>query len=173
MKKNKVFSYVMTGALSLSILGGAGASVLAATNSSSSVSTVQQGTNAKASEDHTTEKKVKMIMDQLKSDLVELGVKIPERGDKGDLFANLDQATKKKTEAIMEKERAGTITREEAHVQLEKLGVKMPERGDKGDLFANLDEATKKKAEALIAKAKEQLAELGVDHLPFEKHKLN
>ncbi|MFB5193369.1 hypothetical protein ACE198_00410 [Neobacillus sp. KR4-4] len=38
------------------------------------------------------------------------------------MFSNLDEDTKAKAEVIMEKERAGTITREEAQTQLKKLG---------------------------------------------------
>ncbi|OCA92312.1 hypothetical protein [Pseudobacillus wudalianchiensis] len=222
MKTNRVLSYVMTGALSLSVLGGAGASVLAAAKPAATTAlAVQQVKKVKASADSATQKQVQEIMDKLKSDLSALGVKVPEKVGKRDMLANLDAATKKKAEAIMEKERAGTMTREEArtqleelgvkvpakdgredifanldeatkekakaimekehagtityekaHTQLEKLGVKLSEKDGREDLFANLDEATKKKAEDLVAKAKQQLADLGVDHFPFDGHKI-
>ncbi len=44
------------------------------------------------------------------------------------MFDNLDEATRDKVEAIMEQERVGAITREEAHAQLEALGIIIPEK---------------------------------------------
>ncbi|TDL71221.1 carbohydrate-binding domain-containing protein [Rhodococcus qingshengii] len=44
-------------------------------------------------------------------------------GNPGEMFSNLDDETKAKAQEIMEKERAGTITREEAQAQLEELGI--------------------------------------------------
>ena len=55
MKKNEVFSYVMTRVLSLGSLGGTGVSVLAATDSSASAA--EQRANVKASADSETQKK--------------------------------------------------------------------------------------------------------------------
>ncbi|MEC2076321.1 carbohydrate-binding domain-containing protein [Metabacillus fastidiosus] len=52
------------------------------------------------------------------------------RSEKGtppsDMFGDLDDETKEKAQAIMEKERAGTITREEAQAQLKELGIEFP-----------------------------------------------
>ena len=50
----------------------------------------------------------------------------PDGGNRGDMFSNLDDATKAKAQAILEKERAGTITREEAQAQLKELGIDFP-----------------------------------------------
>ncbi|MBO9131527.1 carbohydrate-binding domain-containing protein [Bacillus sp. 165] len=50
----------------------------------------------------------------------------PNGGTGGDMFSNLDDETKAKVEEIMEKEREGTITREEAQAQLKELGVEFP-----------------------------------------------
>lgn len=47
-------------------------------------------------------------------------------GNRGDMFSNLDEETKAKAQEIMEKERAGTITREEAQAQLAELGIDFP-----------------------------------------------
>ncbi|MDM5330005.1 carbohydrate-binding domain-containing protein [Neobacillus sp. CF12] len=47
-------------------------------------------------------------------------------GNRADMFSNLDEATRTKAQEIMEKERAGTITREEAQAQLAELGVDFP-----------------------------------------------
>jgi hypothetical protein len=44
-------------------------------------------------------------------------------GNRGDMFSNLDEETRTKVQEIMEKERTGTITREEAQAQLAELGV--------------------------------------------------
>jgi hypothetical protein len=52
------------------------------------------------------------------------GGQVPmDGGNRGDMFSNLDEETRTKAQEIMEKERAGTITREEAQVQLAELGV--------------------------------------------------
>jgi hypothetical protein len=47
-------------------------------------------------------------------------------GNRGDMFSNLDEDTKAMVQEIMEKERAGTITREEAQAQLKELGIDFP-----------------------------------------------
>jgi hypothetical protein len=52
------------------------------------------------------------------------GGKAPQDGgNRGDMFSNLDEETRTKAQEIMEKERAGTITREEAQAQLAELGI--------------------------------------------------
>lgn len=53
----------------------------------------------------------------------------PERGIPADMFADLDEATLEKVQTIMEQQRAGTITREEAQSQLAELGIEFPVRG--------------------------------------------
>ncbi|WP_458414788.1 carbohydrate-binding domain-containing protein [Schinkia sp. CFF1] len=50
-------------------------------------------------------------------------------GNPGDMFKNLDEATREKVKTIMEQERAGTITREEAQKKMAELGVEMPNKG--------------------------------------------
>ena len=50
-------------------------------------------------------------------------------GNPGDMFKDLDEVTMEKVRSIMEQERTGTITREEAQAQLTELGVNFPERG--------------------------------------------
>jgi ribonuclease BN (tRNA processing enzyme) len=167
MKKKKLSGYVMVGALSVGIIGGVGTSAFATT--SLETDTVKQTVG---SLDATTQEKVQTIKEELKAQLAKLGVTLPERGEKGERFANLDDETKAKAEAIIEKEKAGTITHEEAKAELQELGVTLPERGEKGDRFANLDDETKAKAEAIVEKekagtitheeAKAQLQELGV-----------
>jgi hypothetical protein len=167
---------VLTGALSVGMIGGVGTYALAATPDTNEVKQTVQALDA------ATQEKVQKIKEELKTQLAELGVTLPERANKGDRFANLDEETKAKAEAIMEQKKAGTITQEEAKTQLEALGVTLPERANKGDRFANLDEETKAKAEAIVEQkkagtitqeeAKTQLEALGVT-APKHGHKGN
>ncbi|MCM3787253.1 hypothetical protein M3221_02335 [Domibacillus indicus] len=161
--KKSVFNVVMTGALSLGVLGAASLPVFAASNSAL---------------DSSTQAKVDTIMSNLRTKLEAIGVDLPERGD---MFANLDEETKAKAEAIVDKKKAGVITEEEAKTQLEALGVQMPERGEGkgiGHLAqdvedADLNESTQKKADNILAQeengtithdeAEEQLAALGIE----------
>ncbi|WP_338449683.1 hypothetical protein R4Z09_26615 [Niallia oryzisoli] len=53
----------------------------------------------------------------------------PDRGTMPDMFSGLDEEAKAKAQEIMEQERAGTITREEAQAQLAELGVEFPQKG--------------------------------------------
>lgn len=78
----------------------------------------------------------------------------------GDMFADLDEASQEKAQAIMEQEKAGTITREEAETQLTEQGVELPRKGELRDMFEDLDDETKEKAEVLVNDANEQLQEL-------------
>ncbi|WP_057759852.1 carbohydrate-binding domain-containing protein [Cytobacillus praedii] len=57
------------------------------------------------------------------------GQKRPEMGNSGGMFGDLDEETREKVQAIMEQERAGTLTREEAQTQLQELGVEFPGPG--------------------------------------------
>lgn len=58
------------------------------------------------------------------------GEKPEGKGNFGDMFSDLDEATREKVQSIMEQQREGTITQEEAQKQLAKLGVEFPQRGD-------------------------------------------
>ncbi|MDF2037083.1 carbohydrate-binding domain-containing protein [Cytobacillus oceanisediminis] len=101
-------------------------------------------------------------------------------GNREDMFSNLDEETRAKAQEIMEKERAGTITREEAQTQLAELGVELPVGGgngqppqEGGNMFSNLDEETRTKAQEIMEKeragtitreeAQTQLGELGIN----------
>lgn len=159
--KKKAFNIVMTGALTLGVLGAASLPALAASNTA-----LESETKAKA----------ESIMENLRTNLAKIGVQVPE---KQSMFEGLDEKTKIKAEAIWEKKKAGTITESEAQTQLKALGVTLPERGGKGvghladDVEnANLDKNKKAKAEAILAKvekgtithdeAEKQLEALGV-----------
>lgn len=54
-------------------------------------------------------------------------------GGRDDMFADLDEATKEKAQSIMEQQRNGTITQEEAQAQLAELGVELPMGGQMKD----------------------------------------
>ena len=175
MNKKKLFGYVMTGALSIGLIGGYSSQAFAATESTTASNTsVEQGSNVKAALDSETKQKMQAIMDELKTNLAELGVDLPTKGAKGehgDFLADLDDATKEKAQAILDQQKEGTITKDEAQTQLTELGVDLPSKGvkgERGDFLADLDDATKEKAQALIDEAEAALAELGIEHLPFK-----
>ncbi|RUL53229.1 hypothetical protein EK386_09635 [Lysinibacillus antri] len=177
--KNKLFGYVMTGALSLGVIGGSAHAFAATENNTDATPAVEQAVNVKASLDEATKEKVQAIMDDLKSNLATIGVELPTKGGhgpRGDFLADLDDATKEKAQAILDQEKDGSITREEAQTQLAALGVELPikgEHGHRGDFLAVLDDATKEKAQTILDQQKDgtitreeaqtQLAELGVE----------
>ncbi|MCI2255737.1 hypothetical protein L2D08_15300 [Domibacillus sp. PGB-M46] len=170
--KNKLFGLAMAGMIGLSSLGTV--STYAATDTTTSTAAVHEETakNAKATLDAASQEKVQAIMDKLTTGLQNLGVILPEKGDKTDLFADLDADTKAKAEVIMVKMKADTITFDEAQTQLKELGVTLPGKADKAagqvaELLAGLDADTKAKAQKLIDQAETHLAEYDIDHLPL------
>lgn len=180
-KNNKLKAYLLTGAVTLGVIGAAHSPAFAATNSTAAPSDGFQGLKVKMHQnlDNATKEKIQSIMEDAKAKLAELGVTLPQKFEKGDRFANLDDATKEKVQAIMDKVKDGSLSREDAQKQLSELGVDLPfdhGAGIHSSPFANLDDATKEKAQAIIDKVKDgsltredaqkQLSELGVD-LPF------
>ncbi|MEN1939470.1 hypothetical protein AAIE21_29525, partial [Paenibacillus sp. 102] len=79
---------------------------------------------------------------------------LPEKGKRGEMFANLDDATKEKVKAIMDQKKSGTLTHEQVKEKLAELGVNLPEKGKRGEMFANLDDATKEKVKAIMDQKK-------------------
>jgi len=53
----------------------------------------------------------------------------PDMGNRDDMFSDLDEETRQKMQEIMEQQRNGTISQEEAQAQLKELDIEMPERG--------------------------------------------
>ncbi len=53
----------------------------------------------------------------------------PDMGNGDDMFSDLDEETRQKVQEIMEQQRNGTITQEEAQEKLAEFGVEMPQRG--------------------------------------------
>ncbi len=147
-----MFGYMMVGALSVGIVGGVCVTAFAA---SETTATEGQAVAVKTTLDDVTKEKVQDIMDELKINLSELGVEIPEKKSRGDLFSALDEETKVKAKNIMEQKKEGTITSEEAKTQLAELGIELPVKGDKrGNILTGLDEETKEKAQLILAEKK-------------------
>lgn len=61
------------------------------------------------------------------------------------MFAGLDEQAKEKAKSILEQEKSGKLTREQAKEELTKLGVKLPEKSKQKEMFAGLDEQVKEK----------------------------
>ena len=93
-------------------------------------------------------------MDDTKKQLEELGVKLPEKEKRKEMFAGLDNQTKEKAKSILEQEKSGKLTREQAKEELTKLGVKLPEKGKHKEMFAGLDDQTKEKAKSILEQEK-------------------
>ncbi|WP_409295683.1 hypothetical protein V1498_19795 [Peribacillus sp. SCS-26] len=182
MNKKKLAGLIMTGALTAGIIGGAGVSTFAATESGSGQD-ANQAENARASLTSKQKAEADKILSSLKADLGKLGVGLPEKGKKfgghnGGPFASLSEANKEKAHTIMDQLRDGRITKAAAKEQLQKLGADLPERGKGfggrgGGPFASLSEANKEKARDIMeqlkagkiteAAAKEKLQKLGAD----------
>ena len=124
MKKHKLYSLAMIGALSFGILGTSFPAVAAPIQTTASE-------NGSGALDEETKDKVQTIFDELKAQLAKLGVEVPERGGKMDKFAGLDEETKAKVQTIMEEQKSGTLTAEEAQTQLAELGVEVPKHAEK------------------------------------------
>ena len=116
MKKHKLYSLAMTGALSFGILGTSFPAMAAPIQTTASE-------NGGGDLDEETKDKAQTIIDELKAQLAKLGVEMPERRGKMDKFAGLDEETKAKVQTIMEEQKSGTITTEKAQNQLAELGV--------------------------------------------------
>ncbi|MFD2213516.1 carbohydrate-binding domain-containing protein [Metabacillus endolithicus] len=61
----------------------------------------------------------------------------PQMGSRGDMFTEMDEETREKVEAIMEQQRSGEMTQEEAQAQLEELGVEIPMMGERPQMNEN------------------------------------
>ncbi|MFJ8318106.1 hypothetical protein ACIQ8P_19735, partial [Bacillus tropicus] len=101
MKKKTVGYVAIAGALSFGIIGGVGIPAFAATNTPAA----EQATKTtKKNLDDATKQKVKTIMNDTKKQLDELGVKLPEKEKRKEMFEGLDEATKEKAKSILEQE---------------------------------------------------------------------
>jgi hypothetical protein len=169
--KKKWAGYALTGALSLSLIGGTAFKAMAAEESGTGTAPASLLEKAGQVLDDSTKAKVQAIMDKMKKELAAIGVELPAKKEKEDLFANLDEETKAKVQAIQDQVKDGSLTRDEADEQFKALGITLPERHGKGDPFADLDEETKAKADSIMDSAKEELEDLGVDKPLMGGHK--
>lgn len=132
MKKSKLLAYAMTGALSLGIVGGTGIQASAATDPAPSPTAVEQDVNVKASLEEETKQKGQDMMDQLNTQLAELGAALPateERDTHSGPFADLDKETKEKVQAMIEQLKVDTTTPEEAQAQLDAAQTQLTDLG--------------------------------------------
>ncbi|TWT28253.1 hypothetical protein [Planomicrobium sp. CPCC 101110] len=118
----KLFGYALAAALSLGTVGG----TLAYAADSEETSMAEEASTVKGMRgldniDEAAKSKIEEIREQVETELEALGVVLPERGAKVERFANLDEETKAKAEAIFEKVKEGTLSREEAKTELETL----------------------------------------------------
>ncbi|QED46856.1 hypothetical protein [Cytobacillus dafuensis] len=163
MNKKKLIGYVMTGVLSVGIVGGLGASAFA--TSTQENDKVKQSTNSLT--DTETQERIQKIKDELKA----LGITLPGQVDKDEYLANLDAATKKKLEAIAGKIKTNKLTSEEA-LEIRKQRINLPKQEKRAEKFANIDAETRAKAKEVLEKvmagtmtkdeAKAELEKLGV-----------
>ncbi|WP_374723315.1 hypothetical protein [Calidifontibacillus erzurumensis] len=141
--------FVVTGALSLGVIGAAAFPAFAEANvdkvaDDSSQTTITEINidrdphkaplvlkfNWGQDVDEATMKKIQAILDETKAKLEELGVTCPAKFVIGHPFENLDEATKEKVQGIMEKVKSGELSRNEAQKQLEELGIQLPIQGE-------------------------------------------
>lgn len=162
-KHNKLKTYLLTGVLTLGVIGGASVPTQAATNADEAASEGPQGLKVKWNQnlDAATKEKIQSIMEDARAKLAELGVTLPAKIVKGNPFANLDDATKEKVQAIMDQVKDGSLTREDAQKQLADLGIDLPAPGEFRDAgFQNLDDATKEKVKDILDEVKAKIKEL-------------
>ena len=66
-------------------------------------------------------------MDDTKKQLEELGVKLPEKEKRKEMFAGLDEATKEKAKSILEQEKSGKLTVKQRRIN--KIRREVPGKG--------------------------------------------
>lgn len=172
----------MTGVLSIGIVGGMGASAFATTTTNSDKGKQEkfekirdelkalgitfpiQEVSDLENLDEVTKEKFKEIGAQIKNkklsseDALEVRkqrINLSKQDEKAKIFADLDEDTSVKAMEIMDKLKAGAITRDVAITELKKLGVNLPNLGDSPDPFAHLDGETKANADEILRKLKE------------------
>ncbi|MBD8028642.1 hypothetical protein H9636_18580 [Ureibacillus sp. Re31] len=135
--------------------------------------------------DAKTKEKVDSILSSLKTDLKELGLKVPDHPKKHESSQKLDDKTKTKVKEIFKQLKSGKITKKEADEKFAALGISPPKKDQHCQAFENLDEKTKTKVKEIFKQKREgtmtkeeaeiQLAELGVQmpkhpmHESYEK----
>lgn len=180
-KRKKLIGYVMSGVLSVGIVGGMGASALAITSQETNENTQKIKDELKAlgitppsSEvdkdaflanlDEATKDKIKAIKGNLKAntlsrdeamELRKQRINLSKQDKNTDKFANVDVEARAKAKEIGEMLKAGTITKEEAFAILNKLGISLPNIEGLNNLPTHLEGGTKAKVEAITKKLEE------------------
>ncbi|MFO1443250.1 hypothetical protein KDN24_08480 [Bacillus sp. Bva_UNVM-123] len=131
MYNKKLISCVMTGILSVGIIGGIGPSAFADTS--------QESDKEKVSADFSTKKeKFQKIKDELNA----LGVSPHSQAEKDDYIENLDADTRRKIEEMIDKIKANKLTSDETkEIRRQRIHIPKQETDDKR--FAELDEEAK------------------------------
>lgn len=166
MKKSKKFiSIVVAGTLSFGMFGGS-INQAFATPTKPNIPT----TETQEDLDPDTKQKADEIINNLKGQLIKLGVTLPDVTDKYELYAGMDENQKQKAKEILDKVKTGEISSEEANEQLKELGVEVTDEHD--EKLEGLDDVTKEQAKEIINKMKsgeitkeeadQKLKELGV-----------
>ena len=131
MYKKKLYSCVMTGILSVGIIGGIGASAFATTAQESN----------------------KEELEKIKDELNALGVSPHNQAEKDDYIANLDVDTRRKIEEMIDKLKANKLTLEETK-EIRKQRIQIPKQETSDKRFADLDEESKEIVKEILEKMK-------------------
>jgi uncharacterized caspase-like protein len=143
MNKRKLLGCVLTGALSVGIIGGMGASAFATATQEND----KAKQSANDSTDTITQERIQKILDELQA----LGLTPPGKMDKDAYLATLDAATKAKLEEIAGELKSKKLTSEEA-LEIRKQRINLPKQEKKTEKFTNIDEETKAKAKEIWEK---------------------
>lgn len=143
MNKKKLIGCILTGVLSVGIVGGMGVSAFAAATQENDK--VKQ--SAKDVSDTLTQERIQKIKDELKA----LKITFPEEVDKDVFLANLDPATKEKLEAIAEQLKRNKLTSGEA-LEIRKQRINLPKQEKGTEKFTNIDAETRTKAKEILEK---------------------
>lgn len=164
-KSNKLISFVVAGTLSFAMFGGTINHAFATPKKPNIPSTETQ-----EDLDPDTKQKADEIINNLKGQLIKLGVTLPVVDEQYELYAGMDEEQKQKAKEILDKVKSGELTTEEANEQLKELGVEVPD--EHHEKLEGLDEETKEQAKEILDKmksgeitkeeARKKLKELGV-----------
>ncbi|MGN7403313.1 hypothetical protein ACTHO0_26030 [Cytobacillus praedii] len=143
MNNKKLIGCVLTGVLSMGIVGGMGVSAFA--------TTTHENSKAKQSAEYVTNTLSQEDIQKIRDELKALGLTVPDQVDKNEYLANLDAATKEKLEAIAEKLKTQRLTSEEA-LELRKQRINLPKQENATDKFINIDAVTRAKAKEILEK---------------------
>ncbi|WP_102272862.1 hypothetical protein [Cytobacillus massiliigabonensis] len=144
MKKKRLIGSVLTGILSVGIVGGMGASTFAMTT--------QENDNVKQPANDVTDTITQESIQKIKDEIKALKITFPEEVDRDVFLANLDPVIKEKLEAITEELKTNKLTSEEA-LEIRKQRITLPKQAKGSETFANMNAETRAKAKEILEKA--------------------